>query len=156
MVLTSKKYNKYYRVGNRLRVHGYNKKGDYRITGWENIEDLKGYNVPEKEGKYKIVEWVFNYKPTKDDRPSSHRNWETRIQVPDGLPESDVRDMADKVLAELTNWEMVETSDVSVKEGKDIIKYSKYPDTKWMVVDTVRPQYKYPSKRRWGNYVDLE
>jgi len=150
------KQNKYYRVGNKLRVHGYNKKGRWVILGFENIEDLKGYNVPTKGGKFKIVEWVFNFTPTnKAKKPSGLRNFEVRVQLPEGRTDIEVENIAREIMIELCNETMVDYADIASKRGKDTIKYSKNDEINWMVVDTLRPQYRYPKKKKWGRYSDV-
>lgn len=147
---------KYYRVGNKLRVHGYNENGNYVILRWDEIETLKGYNVPEKGGKYKIVEYIFNFTPTnKKKKPSGYRNFEVRIQIPEGRTEQEVENIALEIMLELTNEACVEYGTFSHRKGVDLIRYSKYDEVNWMVVDTLRPQYRYPKKRKWGRYLDI-
>lgn len=155
MAKRKKNAEKYYRVGNKLRVHGYNDAGRYVILRYDDIEDLKGYNVPAKGGKHKMVEYIFHYQTTNSQKiPSGMRNWEVRIQLPEGREEFEVREIANEVLGELTNEDMVDTSQVS-KLGKDTVRYTVDDSVQWMVIDTTRPQYKYPSKKGWGRYTDV-
>lgn len=146
---------RFYRVGNKYRVH--DSRG--KILRWENIpEDLKEFDFTEgKKGQHRILEWVLHFIPTKgDNRPSSLRNWEVRILAPQGVSREQVREYAEEILGDFTNYEMVETSNVDfVKEGVDVVEYSDNADIRYMIVDTIRPQFKYPKNKQWGDYLDL-
>jgi len=145
----------YYKVGNRFRIHGYNDKGRWVIKRWEDIPELDGFMEDFEGGSFKRVEWVFHFRPTnRDNLPSGLRNFEVRIQLPDGRNEFEVKKIAREVLTELCNEEMVDTS-ISSKVGKDTVEYSKDDKINWMVIDTIRPKYKYPRKQKWGEYLDI-
>lgn len=158
---------RYYRVGDRLRVHGWGKDGRYKILRWEDVDTLEESGIGEG-GHYKVVEWVFHFEPTnKDNKPSGKRNFEVRLRVPDNFSENKAQNIADDILAELMgnywregklikgkNEGIVDTSKKS-KRGKDLIKFTKEtPNIEWMMIDTMRPQYKYPKNRQWGEYLE--
>ena len=161
MVVKKTKGERFYRVGNKYRVHGYNDKGRYGILRWEDIaEDLREFDFQEDddgEKRFRILEWVLHFIPTRgDNRPSSYRNWEVRILAPQGIDKKEIRERANELLADFTNYEMVESSNVDfVKEGVDVVEYSNDDSVRFMIVDTVRPQFKYPKNKLWGEYVDI-
>lgn len=156
MVIKKSGAERFYRIGNRYRVH--DSKG--RIKRWEVIpEDLREFDFQEKKkGTYRILEWVIHFIPTRgNNSPSSYRNWEVRILAPEGITREEIRQYSEEILSSFTNYEMVESSNVDfVKEGVDVIEYSNLSNIRYMIVDTVRPQYKYPSKTQWGEYMDIE
>jgi hypothetical protein len=116
-----------------------------RYTKW--VEEEEEYRI-------RIVEWIFNFIPTRDERPSSPRDWEVRIQAPDDTPEQMIRYYAEESLEEEMSDEggasMVESSSVISKEGVDFIEYSDIPYIRYKIVDKTRPQYRYP-KQGWGS-----
>lgn len=68
-----------------------------RYKKWENADTLDRPN-----GDYRIVEWVVHFKPTKDSRPSSLRDFEVRIRLPEGdASVDDIEDMAKEVLTKI-------------------------------------------------------
>ena len=141
--------NRYYKLKNKIRIHGITKSGRYGIIGYKNIEDLADSGL--EKGQYRIVEYVFYYKPTrKEQLPSSHRNFEVRVRQPEGMNIHEVKEIADRKLAELTNDAMVETAQQTTIEGIDFIRYSNDSKSRWMVMDLERKQFKYPKGRQWG------
>lgn len=127
-------------------------KGRYRK--WENAD-----NLDKPKGEYRIVEWTIHFKPTKgDNRPSSIRDFEVRIQLPEGDYDLDeIENIAKELMIGLTNEPMVDESTVDWgKKGYDTIKYSDDDSVRWIVMDTVRPQYKYPKGKLWGTYGEDE
>jgi len=150
--MPKRKGNQFYRLKNRYRVHGYNKEGKWRILRWETVpEDIREYLPEEKKGMRRIIEWVINFIPTRSrGEPSSPRNWEVRLQLPDGYDEEDVKREAWEILADLTNEEMVATSRIDwTKKGTDVVEYVEEEYSRWKVVDRARPQYKYPKESEW-------
>ena len=135
--------------GKRVRIHD-SKTG--RIIGWEDATTLD-----RPTGQFKIVEYVLHFKPTRKSMgytPSSFRNWEVRIRLPDGYDEDKVEELARKALEDITNENMVEDSTmIWDKKGKDEIEYADEESFKWKIVDTIRPIYKYP-KTGWGDCDD--
>ena len=127
-----------------------------RILRWEIADDLD-----EPQGLFKIREFTMNFIPTRESMkytPSSQRDWEVRIRIADSddLSDDDIEEYGREVLAELTNREMVDSSSFSTsKLGEDIIEYSNDDSIRWKVIDTIRPQYKYPKKKNWGDYSEI-
>ena len=146
----NKYYTKTLKSGiKKRRIHD-SKTG--RILRWETVEDLE-----EPEGEFKIMEYSMHFIPTRKsmgNTPSSHRNWEVRIRLPysDDMDDDEITGYGREILAELTNYEMVDTSEfLFSKRGIDIVEYSKDESIKWKVIDTTRPQHRYP-KTGWSNY----
>lgn len=133
----------------RRRIHD-SKTG--RIIGWEDAP----YFEKEREkgvGQFRIVEFVVNYVPTKDDRPSSPRNWEFRIQAPEGITKKEIEEICVDIGTDLFNEAMMNTSIVNWRKvGEDVIEFSDEEYTKWRVIDNARPRYKYPTKTLWEDY----
>ena len=149
-----KKGNRYYtrtlKDGTiKRRVHG----ADGKILRWEIAEDL---DTP--SGEYKMIEYSMYFIPTRataKSTPSSIRNWEVRIRLPysDDIDEDDIEMYGRNMLADITNENMVDTSEFSFgKMGSDYVEYSKEDGIKWKIIDTTRPQYKYPKEKDWGDY----
>lgn len=121
-----------------------------RYKKWEDADTLD-----QPQGEYRIKEWVIHFKPTnKGGVPSGIRDFEVRIQLPEGdIDADDIEDMARDVMRNLTNDSMVDEASVEWgKKGVDTVKYSNDDDIKWMMVDTTRPQFKYPKNRQLGIY----
>lgn len=120
-----------------------------RYKKWEDADTLD-----RPEGEFRIKEWVVHFKPTKDSRPSSIRDFEVRIKLPEGDADADdIEEMAKEIMINLTNESMVDSADIAWgKKGVDTVGYSEDDDIEWMVVDVTRPQYKYPTGKQWGKY----
>lgn len=105
--------------------------------------------------EYRIVEWTFNFIPTKkSNRPSDNRDWEVRIQAPEDTPKGRIRQYAEDALTEEMSDEggyaMVESSTVYSKIGVDFVETSDKEYVRYKIIDKVRPQFRYP-KRGWGD-----
>ena len=138
----------------KRRVHD-SKTG--KILRWEIADDLE---TP--QGEFKIVEYTMSFIPTREkmkNTPSSFRNFEVRVRLPenDDLDDEDIKEYGRNALEELTNEEMVITSEFSFnKRGYDVIGYSNNDEPTYKVIDTVRPQYKYPKKSGFGTIDELK
>jgi len=141
--------NKYFtnKKGNKITVRD-SETG--RIKKWLDVTDLD-----RPSGQFKVIEYVLHFKPTRESNkftPSSFRDWEVRIRVPEGYDEDNVEGLARKALEDRTNENMVSDSTMTWnKRGIDTIGFSDEESYNYKIVDTVRPQYKYPKDGTWGN-----
>ncbi len=131
----------------RRRIHD-SKTG--KIIGWE---DAPYFEEEREEGQFLITEYILHYVPTRDERPSSARNWEFRIRAPRGYSKREIEEMARNIGIDYFNEEMMDTSTINwTKFGEDDIGFSDEEKIEYMIIDNARPQYRYPRNRLWGDY----
>jgi hypothetical protein len=133
--------DKFYIIGNRVRIHD-SETG--RIIKWEVIdEEIEDILNEQYDEVFHIVEWVLHFVPTRDERESSARNFEVRVQAPDTVSRASVLGIAEDYLADFTNQGMVDDAFMTwEKEGEDSVEYSKDEYARVMIVDTIRPDIK--------------
>ena len=156
--MVKKKGERFYRIGNKYRVHGYNKEGQFRILRWEDIpEDIREYVPVDKKGKRRVAEWTRYYE-YRGDASWENRNWEIKLQLPEGYDSDDVEKMMDKIMDTYIINPATGESTVdwftkgNVKLGDDVIEYTDEEYIRYKIVDNARPQYKYPKDKLWGDY----
>lgn len=142
--------NRYYAVKRKdgtVRKYRVHDSVTGRITGYVDADDLE-----EPEGEFRIVEWVLHWEYT-DGTPSGLRHWEIRLQLPDSYDEDDVKEIASSIMWSYVSEELITSSNFGFdKRGIDFIGYERSELINYKVIDTARPQYSYPKRRRWGTW----